>query len=226
MTAALRSREAALGQLRGVGIIPVLRGGADSKETVIRVAETLVDAGVSVVEVTMTVPDPIAAITAIIRRLGGKAIVGAGTVTDADSAQRAIDAGAEFIVSPALLPDVIDVAKRNDVAVLAGALTPTEVLGAVRAGADMVKIFPAHSVGGAAYIRSLRAPFPDVALVPTGGVTLESVGDFFRAGAAAVGVGAELLPKDALARRDFERIGALAREFIAAVKAARMVTTG
>jgi 2-dehydro-3-deoxyphosphogluconate aldolase/(4S)-4-hydroxy-2-oxoglutarate aldolase len=181
---------------------------------------------VSVVEVTMTVPDAIAAITAIVRRLGSKAIVGAGTVTDPDSAQRAIDAGAEFIVSPALLPDVIEVAKRNDVAVLAGALTPTEVLGAVRAGADMVKIFPAHSVGGAAYIRSLRAPFPDVALVPTGGVTLESVGDFFRAGSAAVGVGAELLPKDALARRDFEQIGALAREFIAAVKAARALASG
>jgi 2-dehydro-3-deoxyphosphogluconate aldolase / (4S)-4-hydroxy-2-oxoglutarate aldolase len=219
VTAAVRSREMAVSRLREVGIIPVLR--ADSRDTAIRVAETLADAGLGAIEVTMTVPDAIDAIAAIVRRLGGRALVGAGTVTDADSAQRAIDAGAEFLVSPGLVLDVIDVAKRNDVAVLPGALTPTEILGAVRAGADMVKIFPASSVGGAAYIRTLRAPFPDVAFVPTGGVTLQTIGDFIRAGSAAVGVGGELLPRDALARGDFAQITALAKQFISAVKVAR-----
>ena len=219
MTAAARSPEMVVSRLREVVIIPVLR--ADSSDTAIRVGDTLVAAGLGAIEVTMTVPDAIDAIRSIVRRLGGRALVGAGTVTDAESAQRAVDAGAEFIVSPGLVHDVIDVAKRNDVAVLAGALTPTEILDAVRAGADMVKIFPVHSVGGASYIRTLRAPFPDVAFVPTGGVTLQTIGDFIRAGSAAVGVGTELLPRDALARDDFEQIGVLAREFIDAVKMAR-----
>jgi 2-dehydro-3-deoxyphosphogluconate aldolase/(4S)-4-hydroxy-2-oxoglutarate aldolase len=148
-------------------------------------------------------------------------LVGAGTVTDAETARRAVDAGAEFIVSPCLVPEVIEAAQRADVAVLPGALTPGEVFAAFRHGADMVKVFPAQSVGGAAYIRALRGPFPDIPLVPTGGVTLANLAEMFKAGAAAVGVGTELISQDALARRDYAAIGARAKQFIAAVRKAR-----
>jgi 2-dehydro-3-deoxyphosphogluconate aldolase/(4S)-4-hydroxy-2-oxoglutarate aldolase len=157
----------------------------------------------------------------VARRFADQVLVGAGTVTDADTARRAVDAGAEFIVTPCLVPEVIDAARRADIAVLPGALTPTEVLNAFRLGGDMVKVFPAQSVGGAAYLRALRGPFPEIPLVPTGGVTLENVRDMFGAGAVAIGVGIELISRDALARRDYAAIGALASQFIAAVREAR-----
>jgi 2-dehydro-3-deoxyphosphogluconate aldolase/(4S)-4-hydroxy-2-oxoglutarate aldolase len=119
------------------------------------------------------------------------------------------------------VPEVIDAANRADIAVLPGALTPTEVLNAFRLGGDMVKVFPAQSVGGAAYLRALRGPFPEIPLVPTGGVTLENVREMFGAGAVAIGVGSELISRDALARRDYAAIGALASQFIRAVREAR-----
>jgi 2-dehydro-3-deoxyphosphogluconate aldolase/(4S)-4-hydroxy-2-oxoglutarate aldolase len=180
-------------------------------------------AGLNVAEITMTVPNAIDAIASVAKRFGNKVLVGAGTVTDADTARRAVDAGAEFIVSPCLVPEVIDAARRADVAVLPGALTPTEVLQAFRLGGDMVKVFPAQSVGGAAYLRALRGPFPDIPLVPTGGVTLDNVREMFGAGAAAVGVGSEMISKDALARRDYAAIGALAAQFVAAARQARAI---
>jgi 2-dehydro-3-deoxyphosphogluconate aldolase / (4S)-4-hydroxy-2-oxoglutarate aldolase len=169
----------------------------------------------------MTVPDAIEAIASVSKRFGDKVLVGAGTVTDVETVRRALDAGAEFIVSPCLVPDVIAAARRADVAVLPGALTPTEVFEAFRQGGDMVKVFPAQSVGGAAYLRALRGPFPDIPLVPTGGVTLDNVGEMFKAGAAAVGVGSEMISKDALARHDYAAIGALASRFLEAVSQAR-----
>ena len=169
----------------------------------------------------MTVPNAIDAIASVAKRFAGKVIVGAGTVTDAQTARRAIDAGANFIVSPCLVREVVEAAHGSDVAVLPGALTPTEVFNAFRLGADMVKVFPAQSVGGAAYLRALRGPFPDIPLVPTGGVTLENIGEMFKAGAAAVGVGTEMITKDALARRDYAAIGALAAQFLAAARQAR-----
>jgi 2-dehydro-3-deoxyphosphogluconate aldolase/(4S)-4-hydroxy-2-oxoglutarate aldolase len=116
---------------------------------------------------------------------------------------------------------VVEAAHHAEIAVLPGALTPTEVFEAFRLGGDMVKVFPAQSVGGAAYLRALRGPFPDIPLVPTGGVTLENIGEMFKAGAAAVGVGTELISKDALARRDYAAIGALAAQFLAAARQAR-----
>jgi 2-dehydro-3-deoxyphosphogluconate aldolase / (4S)-4-hydroxy-2-oxoglutarate aldolase len=179
------------------------------------------EAGLTVAEITMTVPDAIEAIASVSKRFGDKVLVGAGTVTDAETVRRALDAGAEFIVSPCLVPDVIAAARRADVAVLPGALTPTEVFEAFRQGGDMVKVFPAQSVGGAAYLRALRGPFPDIPLVPTGGVTLDNVGEMFKAGAAAVGVGSEMISKDALARHDYAAIGALASRFLEAVNQAR-----
>jgi 2-dehydro-3-deoxyphosphogluconate aldolase / (4S)-4-hydroxy-2-oxoglutarate aldolase len=187
----------------------------------IRVVGTLVDAGLNVAEITMTVPDALGAMEKVSARFAGRVLLGAGTVTDAATVARAIAAGAEFIVSPGLVPEVIAAARAANVAMLPGALTPTEILEAVRAGASLVKVFPAHALGGASYIRSLRGPFPDILLVPTGGVSLETVGDYIRAGSAAVGVGSELISRDALARGDFDAIGALAKKFMAAVASAR-----
>ncbi len=206
-------------RLREVGIIPIIR--APSADAVVPVAEALLRAGLPVVEITMTVPKAIDAIGAVAKRFSGKLLVGAGTVTDAEMCERAVDAGAEFIVTPCLVPQVIEAAQRAGVAVLPGALTPTEVFEAFRAGGDMVKVFPVQSVGGAAYLRALRGPFPDIPLVPTGGVTLENIAEMFNAGAAAVGVGTELISKDALARRDYTAIGALAKQFVEAVRRAR-----
>ena len=205
--------------LREVGIIPVIR--APSADAAVAVVEALLQAGLGVAEITMTVPNAIDAIASVAKRFAGKVLVGAGTVTDAETVMRARDAGAEFIVSPCLVPEVVDAAHHADIAVLPGALTPTEVFEAFRHGGDMVKVFPAQSVGGAAYLRALRGPFPDIPLVPTGGVTLENIGEMFKAGAAAVGVGTELISKDALARRDYAAIGALAAQFLSAARQAR-----
>jgi 2-dehydro-3-deoxyphosphogluconate aldolase/(4S)-4-hydroxy-2-oxoglutarate aldolase len=205
--------------IREVGVIPVIR--AASADAAVAVVEALVQAGLTVAEITMTVPNAIDAIASVEKRFGGEVLVGAGTVTDAETVRRAVDAGAEFIVSPCLVPEVIDAARRAEVAVLPGALTPTEVFQAFRLGGDMVKVFPAQSVGGAAYLRALRGPFPDIPFVPTGGVTLDNVREMFDAGAAAVGVGSELVSKDALARRDYAAIGKLAGQFLAAARKAR-----
>jgi 2-dehydro-3-deoxyphosphogluconate aldolase / (4S)-4-hydroxy-2-oxoglutarate aldolase len=213
------TRSSALATLREVGIIPVIRAG--SADAALAVVEALAGAGLAVAEVTMTVPGAIGAIASVVRRFGDRVVVGAGTVTDAGMAVRAVDAGAAFIVTPCLVPEVIDAARRAEVAVIPGALTPTEVLAAYHRGADMVKVFPIQSVGGAAYVRALQGPFPAIPLVPTGGVTLETVREMLDAGAAAVGVGGELVTRDALARRDYAAIGAMAERFLAAVRSAR-----
>ena len=208
-----------LSTLREVGIIPVIR--ADSADAAKAVVDALVEAGLNVAEITMTVPRAIDAIASVAKHFGDKMLIGAGTVTDAETTKRALDAGAEFIVSPCLVPDVIDAAHRADVAVLPGALTPTEVFEAFRLGGDMIKVFPAQNLGGASYLRALRGPFPQIPLVPTGGVTIDNVREMFDAGAAAVGVGSELISKDALARRDYAAMSTLATQFLAAVRQAR-----
>lgn len=208
-----------LSTLRDVGIIPVIR--AESADVAQAVVETLAGAGLAVAEITMTVPGAIDAIASVKKHFGDEVLVGAGTVTDAETARRAIDAGAEFIVTPCLVPEVIDAARRADVAVLPGALTPTEIFQAFQKGGDMVKVFPVQNVGGASYLRSLRGPFPGIPLVPTGGITLDNIHEMFDAGAVAVGVGSELISKDALTRRDYAAIGGLARQFVAAIQAAR-----
>jgi 2-dehydro-3-deoxyphosphogluconate aldolase / (4S)-4-hydroxy-2-oxoglutarate aldolase len=214
-----RSRAESVEALCESGLIAVLR--ADSADIAVRVAETLVAAGISVVEVTFTVPDAPGAIAALSRRLGRRVVLGAGTVTDAAAAKRALAAGAEFLVTPCLVPEVTAVARAAGVALLSGALTPTEVFTAFQSGADLVKVFPVESVGGPAYLRALRGPFPTIPLVPTGGVTLESVPAYFSAGAAAIGVGSELTPRDALRRGDFTAIGTLAARFLEAAREAR-----
>ena len=212
-------KEKTVSRLREIGIIPIVR--AASADVAIPVAEALLQAGLPVVEITMTVPNAIDAIGGLAKRFAGRMLIGAGTVTDAETARRTMDAGAEFVVTPCLVPEVIEAANRAQVAVLPGALTPGEIFEAFRKGGDMVKIFPAQSVGGAAYVRALRGPFPGIPLVPTGGVTLENIAEMFKAGAAAVGVGTELISKEALARRDYAAIGALAEKFLVAVREAR-----
>jgi 2-dehydro-3-deoxyphosphogluconate aldolase / (4S)-4-hydroxy-2-oxoglutarate aldolase len=213
------ARSSAVAVLREVGIVPVIR--ADSAGAALAVVETLADAGLAVAEITMTVPGAIGVIASVAKRFGDRVLIGAGTVTDAEAADRAADAGAAFIVTPCLVPEVIDAARRADVAVIPGALTPTEIFEAFRRGGDMVKVFPVQNVGGAAYLRALRGPFPNIPFVPTGGVTLDNVREMFDAGAAAIGVGGELISRDALARRDYASIGALAAKFLAAVRSAR-----
>ena len=203
----------AVATLREVGIIPIIR--ASSADGVLPVAEALLHAGLPICEVTLTVPKAIEAIGTLAKRFSGNVLIGAGTVTDAETTRRAVDAGAEFIVTPCVVPEVIAAAQRAGVAVLPGALTPGEVFEAFRLGGDMVKVFPIQSVGGAAYLRALRGPFPDIPLVPTGGVTLENVAELFKAGAAAVGVGTELISTD------YAAVGALAKRFLAAVRQAR-----
>lgn len=219
MTTRGRSKALVLSTLRDVGIIPVIR--AESADVARAVVEALAGAGLAVAEITMTVPGALDAIASVRRHLGEALVVGAGTVTDADTARNAIDAGAEFIVTPCLAPEVVDTARRADVAVIPGALTPTEVFEAFKAGGDMVKVFPVQNVGGATYLRALRGPFPAIPLVPTGGITLDNIHEMFAAGAVAVGVGGELISTDALRRRDYAAIGALATQFLAATRRPR-----
>jgi 2-dehydro-3-deoxyphosphogluconate aldolase/(4S)-4-hydroxy-2-oxoglutarate aldolase len=216
-----RSRAEAVAMLCDVAVIPVIR--ADSAAAAVHVVEALADAGLHVAEITMTVPGALGAIARVARQFAGGVLVGAGTVTDAADVRRAVDSGAEFIVSPSFIPDVVAASGAANVAVIAGALTPTEVQHAVQAGADFVKIFPAEAVGGASYIRALRGPFPTVRFVPTGGVNLQTVGDYLRAGSAAVGVGGELVVRDAIERGDYSAIRLLATQFMQAVVVARRV---
>ena len=206
-------------RIEEVGIVPVVR--APSPELAIRAAEAVLAGGVSIFEITMTVPNATAAIRALVDKFGGRAVVGAGTVLDAEAARACIEAGAAFIVSPGLDLATIAAAHERGVPMMPGALTPTEVITAWKAGADMVKIFPASAVGGPKYLKALRGPLPDVKLLPTGGVNAATAGEYIAAGAAALGVGSELVDTAALARGDDALLTERARELVAAVQAAR-----
>ena len=216
-------RDKTVATLREVGIIPIIR--AASADVAVAVVEAILRAGISVAEITMTVPNALDAMATVSKRFAGKVLLGAGTVTDAETTRRAVDAGAQFVVTPCLVPEVIEAAHRADVAVLPGALTPGEIFEAFRLGGDLIKIFPIQSLGGAAYLRALRGPFPHIPLVPTGGVTLDNIDEMFQARAAAVGVGNQMIPKEALARRDYAEISSLARQFLSAAREARAPKT-
>ena len=200
------------------GIIPVIR--AASEEDALFAAEAALAGGVDVVEITMTVPGATSVISRIAETLPG-ILVGAGTVLNAEAAQRCLDAGAQFLVSPGINLKTLEFAQRKSVLMLAGALTPTEVMSAWEFGADLVKIFPCSQVGGASYIRALKGPFPDIPLVPTGGVNLDTCAEFIAAGASALGVGGELILKDAIRQKNAELISGLARQMLQAVQTAR-----
>jgi 2-dehydro-3-deoxyphosphogluconate aldolase/(4S)-4-hydroxy-2-oxoglutarate aldolase len=195
-----------------VGLIPVLR--AKSAAQGHAVVEAMIAGGVTVVEVTMTVPGAIDLLKELKKQHGAKLLLGSGTVTTAEQAQATIDAGAEFVVSPSLHPEVIAVTKKNGKISCPGALTPTEAITAWNAGADYVKIFPCSAVGGASYLKALLAPFPHLKVIPTGGVTLQTAESFLRAGARALGVGSDLVNLAAVDAGKPETITETARAYL------------
>lgn len=213
------TRDQAAAKIREVGVIPIVR--AASAKHGMMAAEAVCAGGIHIVEITMTVPGAVDLITQLARTLGGEILIGAGTVLDAETAQRCIDAGAELIVSPGLDVETVHQVNRLGKLMAAGALTPTEVIQAWKAGSDFVKIFPCGTVGGAKYIKALKAPLPQIPMIPTGGVSLETAADLIRAGAEALGVGAELVSATALQSGNTNEITETARKFAAIVRETR-----
>jgi len=201
-----------------VGLFPGIR--VKDADQALYAAETLFHAGIPVAEITMTVPGAIDVIKSLAQNFP-KMVVGAGTVLDKETAQRCLDAGAKFLTSTGLVSDVIESALKGGIVAIPGALTPTEVITAWKAGAQFVKIYPAAPVGGDMYIRSLKVPLPQVKLIAAGGVNQQNAARFIAAGASAIGIGVELLPKDAVQRRQDHRIHELARRFLGFVAEAR-----
>jgi 2-dehydro-3-deoxyphosphogluconate aldolase/(4S)-4-hydroxy-2-oxoglutarate aldolase len=213
------TKEEVRARVLAVGIVPVIRAG--SAKHAIAAAEAVAAGGISILEVTLTVPGAIEAIAQLVKDIGKEVIVGAGTVLDAQTAYKCFDVGAEFLVTPGLDLGTVKAANDSGKLIMAGALTPTEVITAWKSGADFVKIFPASAVGGAGYIKALRGPLPQIPLVPTGGVNLTTAADFLRAGSAALGVGGELIPAAALTNGDMGSITELSRKYLAIVRQVR-----
>jgi 2-dehydro-3-deoxyphosphogluconate aldolase/(4S)-4-hydroxy-2-oxoglutarate aldolase len=207
-------------RIEELGIIPAIRFPSveDSRFAI----EAVCDAGIPIVEITLTTPDALELIADCVRTLPN-AIIGAGTVLDAKTAQRCVDAGAMFITSTGLDVDVVDVAVKESVLVLPGALTPTEIITAWKAGADLVKVFPCSQLGGEHYIRAIKAALPQIPVVAAGGVRQHTVAHFIQAGATAIGVGKDLLPSEAVHKRNSTWIRELAHRFVALVQHARSV---
>ncbi|HKG62155.1 MAG TPA: bifunctional 4-hydroxy-2-oxoglutarate aldolase/2-dehydro-3-deoxy-phosphogluconate aldolase [Pyrinomonadaceae bacterium] len=205
--------------IKETGVIPVVR--ATTADEAMRAIDAIRAGGISVLEITMTVPGAVQVIEDVAKRYGKDALVGAGTVLDPETATACISAGAQFIVSPALNLETIARCRELDIVVLPGALTPTEVVQAWNAGADFVKVFPAGAVGGPSYLKALKAPLPQIELVPTGGVSLKTAADFIRAGAAALGVGADLVDINAIREGQSALITERAKQFIEIVQEAR-----
>jgi 2-dehydro-3-deoxyphosphogluconate aldolase / (4S)-4-hydroxy-2-oxoglutarate aldolase len=206
-------------RLTEVGVVPVLRG--DSPDKVVRAVEALMEGGIPVAEITMTVPGALKVIERCVTLFGDRLTVGAGSVTDATVATEAMDAGSLFVVTPTVKLEVVEACQRRACLVIAGALTPTEILTVWEAGADAVKVFPAKSLGGPAYLRMVHEPLPQVLLVPTGGVSLETLPEYFKAGVPFVGAGGDLVGKDAIETGDAKTITRRAREYVAAILSAR-----
>jgi 2-dehydro-3-deoxyphosphogluconate aldolase / (4S)-4-hydroxy-2-oxoglutarate aldolase len=206
-------------RLEQSGLVPVLR--AASAASAYGLVEAMYAGGITVVEVTMTVPGAVELLRELKRKYRTDVLLGSGTVTDAAQAQATIEAGAEFIVSPSLHPGVISKTKELGKVSIPGALTPSEVITAWNRGADYVKVFPCSAVGGASYLRALKAPFPHVKLIPTGGVTLQTAADFLKAGAVALGVGADLVDTSAIAEGKPEIITDTARAYLSLIQKAR-----
>jgi 2-dehydro-3-deoxyphosphogluconate aldolase/(4S)-4-hydroxy-2-oxoglutarate aldolase len=208
-------------QLRRVldcGIVAVVR--ASQNDQLVEAAQALADGGVSVVEITMSVPNALDVLRQVRQALGDRVLLGAGTVLDAETARAVLLAGAEFIVAPTLNLDVIRLCRRYDKLVIPGAFTPTEILTAWEAGADIVKVFPADVVGPA-FFKALRGPLPQIRLMPTGGVDLTTAADFLKAGACCLGIGGQLVEPKAIAERNFDRIRSLARQYAAIAQQVR-----
>lgn len=205
--------------IKEIGLLPVVR--AASADEAMGVIDAIKEGGVSVLEITMTVPNAVRVMEEVSARYGSDVLVGAGTVLDPETARACILAGAKFVVSPALNTDTIALCRRYGVAVMPGALTPTEVVTAWTAGADFVKVFPANAMGGASYLKALKAPLPQIELIPTGGVSLTTAADFIKAGASALGVGTDLVDVKALRAGQANLITERAKQFLEIVREAR-----
>jgi 2-dehydro-3-deoxyphosphogluconate aldolase/(4S)-4-hydroxy-2-oxoglutarate aldolase len=212
------SRHEDLSRVLNSGIVAVIR--STSGEQLVEVAKALYEGGVDVLEVTFTVPGALQIISDVNKALGKKILLGAGTVLDPETARAAFLAGAEFLVSPTVNLDVIRMGNRYDKLVMPGAFTPTEILTAWEAGAQIIKVFPAD-IGGPAYLKTLHGPLPQVRLLPTGGVNLDTIADFLKAGACAVGLGGALVEPKAVAAGDMARVTSLAQQYVAAVQQTR-----
>jgi 2-dehydro-3-deoxyphosphogluconate aldolase/(4S)-4-hydroxy-2-oxoglutarate aldolase len=212
------SRETDLQRVLDLGIVAIIR--SPSGDQLVTVAEALLAGGIDVIEITLTVPNALEVLAAVRKKLGDRILLGAGTILDTETARAAMLAGADFIVSPTVNPSVIEMCRRYSKLVLPGAFTPTEVLTAWEAGADIVKLFPAE-VGGPSLLRALKGPLPQVRILPTGGVNLQTIGEFLKAGACAVGLGSSLIEKSALEKGDFTRMTDLSRQYVQAVRDSR-----
>ena len=211
--------EQIIAAIKDIGVVPVVR--TSSAETAIKAIQAVYRGGIRAAEITMTVPGAIRALEKLADEFGDKIVLGAGTVLDPETCRSCMLAGAQFFVTPALKHSTIEMAKRYSKVICPGALTPTEVLTAWEAGADFIKVFPASAVGGAQYIKALKAPFPHIEMIPTGGVSIETTPDFLRAGAAAVAAGAELIDGKTIADGNYDVFEERARRFLAAVKSVR-----
>jgi 2-dehydro-3-deoxyphosphogluconate aldolase/(4S)-4-hydroxy-2-oxoglutarate aldolase len=212
------SKETQLRHILDCGIIAVVR--SPDCQQLVEVVRALADGGVTVAEITMTVPDALGVLRQVRQALGERVLLGAGTILDTETARAALLAGAEYLVAPTLNLDVIRLCQRYSKLVMPGAFTPTEILTAWEAGADIVKVFPAEVVGPA-FFKAMRGPLPQVRLMPTGGVDLNTAADFLRAGACCLGLGSQLVEPRAVAQRDFDRIRDLARQYVAIVQQTR-----
>jgi len=201
------------------GLVPVIR--VSSAQEAIDVADAIKEGGVTLIEITMSVPGAIDVIKELAQKYRDEIIMGAGTILDPETGRAALLAGAQFIVTPTLNLDVIQLAHRYSAVVVPGAMTPTEILAAWNAGADMVKVFPAAQLGGPEYLKAIRGPLPQILLVPTGGVNLQNAGAFIKAGATALGVGGELVDKKAVKEKKFNIITENTRAFLKIIREAR-----
>lgn len=216
-------RQEVRSRIEQIGIMPSVR--VATAELALFGAETVYDAGITVVEITMTVPNAIDVIAQLTQNYP-KFVVGAGTVLDVETAKRCLDAGARFITSTGLVPDVLEYTLKNDLVAIPGALTPSEAIAAWKAGGDFVKIYPCAQLGGDQYIRALKVPLPQIPLIASGGVNQLTAANFIFAGASSIGIGSELMPRKALATRQDQWIHELARRFIEAVRNARIHMSG
>ncbi len=215
-------KEEVFARIEEIGILPAIR--APSAEDAVFAAEEMLKAGIPIVELTMTVPGALGAISRL-SRAHPELVVGAGTVLNVETARACLDAGAAFITSPGLDLEIVDFAKKHNIACIPGALTPTEAMMAIKAGADLIKIFPCAQVGGPHYIKALKAPFPGARFIASGGVNQSTARDFILAGAAALGIREELIPASAIERRDESWLRELAGRFLGIVRRARAEST-
>ena len=212
-------KEAILSAILEIGIVPVVR--TESAEGAIKAIDAIHRGGIRVAEITMTVPGAIRALEKVADKFGDQIVLGAGTVLDPETARACMLAGAQFFVTPNLNLATIEMCKRYSKIITPGALTPTEVVTAWQAGGDAIKVFPCSAVGGAKYIKALKAPFPQIEMIPTGGVNLETIGDFLHAGACAVAVGGELIDSANIRAERYEIFEERAKQFLEVVRATR-----